>query len=273
MGKLLGREAALVAVVGLFSWLVIPAFFDRPPAVTLGLVGLMMGLTYMALYAMVVLLGNKIPAGIRRWLGPIAWVMAFWGDIVLYEKLLWSAAAVDLRASYVFLAPGLYGLVVTGLAALRAGVGQRKEAALDALYAYSVPMLLVILLLRPLVRVNEIAMMLSVQAGAIYMFLRVLVRIYWPESVEGGSGGPLVHRPVPDAIVGLVEGTTGRGARPYATMRDGGKDQEAISVLCRPDEVFGVVEQLVASLKEKPFQVKPGQHIDGKVEVVVKRKD
>lgn len=273
MGKLLGREAALVAVVALFSMYVIPSFFDQPPAVTLGLVGLMMGLTYMALYAMVVLLGIRIPAGIRYWLGPIAWVMAFWGDLVIYEKLTWAQARVDLRATYVFLAPGVYGLVVPALAALRADMGKRKDAALDALYAYSVPMLLVYLLLRPMVRVNEIAMMLSVQAGAIYMFLRVLVRIYWPGSVEGGSGGPLVHRPVPDAIVGLVEGTTGRSARPYATMRDGGKDHEAISVLCRPDEVFGVVERLVAALKEKPFQVKPGQHVDGKVEVVVKRKD
>ncbi|MDB4896889.1 MAG: hypothetical protein JWN15_3151 [Firmicutes bacterium] len=271
MGRLLAREAALILLSGMFGWLVLPAMMGKPPLLVLFWAGLVMSLTFMAMYAMSVMAGNKMPARVRHWLGPIAWVGAFLPELALLFRLMRDGATLNAAALYLSLAPALFGLLLTGLGAALAPVADRKGVALSTLYAYSFPMLAVVWLLVPMVGVNPLAAALARQSGAIYMALRVLVRIFWPGSVEGdASAPPLVVRRVPDPVVGLVEGLSRRRARPFATLPGGALDEGAISVLALPDEVREVVTRLEGALADRPFRVCPGESVDGRVEIVVR---
>lgn len=271
MGKLLAREAILVLLSGLFGALAIPALMGHPPAMELFWAGVVMGLTFMAMYAMALLGGNKMPARVRHWLGPISWAGAFFPDVVLLAGLLGRGAKLAPSALYMMLTPGVYGLLLMLLGGAMARRGDRQGVALSTLYAYGFPMLGVRWLLVPMVAVNPVASALAMQAGAMYMALRVMARIFWPGSVEGdAAASPLVVRPVPDAVVGLVEGTARRRARPYATLPGGAMDEGAISVLARPDEVPDMVLQLSAALQDRPFRVVAGEAVEGRVEVVVR---
>lgn len=271
MGKLLGREALLVALTGLFAMVAVPALYGKPVEPPLFWIGLAMGLTYMAIYAMTVLAGNKMPAEVRKWIGVFAWIGTFGNDLLLLTGLVQWSLRVSTGALYLVAAPGLCGVALAVLAAFRSPRGERVAAAYQALYSYSFPMSGVRFLLVPLVRVNEMAVTLAFQGGAFYMALRVLMAILWPGRVEGNvTAPPLVRRPVPDAIVGLVEGTSRRRARPFATERSGERNEEAISILCSPKDVPDVVKRLKEALADKPFSIAPGEQVEGQVEVVVR---
>lgn len=265
MGKLLAREALLVALAGLLGMYFIPALFSKPPEFRLFLVGVAMGLTFMPMYAIAVLGGNKMPHRVRSWIGVLAFVGAFAWDWLIGAAGL-MAADVPWQVWFMTFAPSTYGLILAVL-----GLG-RPGGALTALFAYSLPMALVRWTLVPMVSVNGVLMALVYQTGAIYLFLRVLIRLFWPTSVEGGeSDGPLVRRAVPDRVVGLVEGTSRRPARPYATAVDGSLDESAISILCRPDDAAGVAARLQQVLEGHPFEVSPGVEAErGQVEVVIR---
>jgi hypothetical protein len=267
----MAREAALVLLSGIFGWFVLPAMLGEPPALALFWAGLAMSLTFMAMYAMSVLAGNKMPGRVRHWLGPIAWVGAFASHLALLLHLMGNGARFSGAALYMGIAPAIFGLLLMGVGATLAPAADRGGVALSTLYAYSFPMLGVVWLLVPMVGVNRIAAALAMQSGAIYMALRVLARIFWPGSVEGdASAPPLIVRRVPDAVVGLVEGQARRRARPFATLPGGVLDEGAISVLALPDEVPDVVTRLEGALQNRPFRVVRGEPVDGRVEIVVR---
>jgi hypothetical protein len=271
MVKLLAREGLLILLTGLFGMFAVPAFVGQPPAGGLFSVVLVMALAFVSMYAMSVLAGNKMPARVRHWLGLIGWVGAFGPDLALMAQLAGRGAQFPLAGLYMWLAPGLFGLVLMVVGAAAVPSAERRGVALSTLYAYSFPMLGVRWLLVPLVGADPGTHALVMQSGAVYMALRVLVRIFWPGSVEGDSSAPpLVRRPIPDAVVGLVEGTARRGARPFATLAGGELDEGAISVLARPEELHAVVTLLEEALQDKPFRVFAGEAVAGQVEVVVR---
>ncbi|MFZ5827945.1 MAG: hypothetical protein ACOY94_26875 [Bacillota bacterium] len=271
MGKLLGLEILLMLATGLFAMWVIPALLGYPPAWTLLLVGLMMAMSFIGLYAMANLGGRKMGGTVRVAIGLVAYVAAFWGDLALVAANLYRGDTLPAVATYIRLAPALLGLLLLAAATVKARSGERGEVAGWALYAYALPMLGVRYLLVPLVAVNPVAQLMAMQAGAFYLFLRGLARLFMPTSAEGNEeAGPLIDRPVPDRIVGLVEGTTRRSARPFATRPDGSLDESAVSILCRPEDLPGVAARLREALGELPFTVQPGLEVEGKVELVIR---
>lgn len=264
MSKLLGREAALVLLSGLFAWLIFPRIVGAPLDHVLLGIGLMMGLTYMALYAVCVLGGGRLRPAVAGALGAAAFVAAFVPAM---------PGADGPGALYRLMAPPLFGLALLAPGALLARRGERAPGALSTLYAYGLPMLGVRWLLVPMVQGSPFLAQLALQTGAVYVALRVLVRILWPGSPEGNAAaGPLVHRPVPDAVVGLVEGISRLPARPYATLADGRLDQGAISVACPPAEARALVSELTEALAGRPFAVTLGAQVAGELEVVVRPK-
>lgn len=271
MGRLLGLEILLMLATGLFAMWVIPALLGYPPAWPLLLVGLMMAMSFIGLYALSNLGGRKMAGPVRVALGLVAYVAAFWGDMALVIANLYRGDALPGAATYFRLAPAVLGLLLPAVAAVRVRPGERGEAASWALYAYAFPMLGVRYLLVPLVAVNPMAQLMAMQAGAFYLFLRGLVRLLVPTSAEGNAQAePLIDRPVPDRIVGLVEGTTRRSARPFATRPDGSLDESAISILCLPEELPSISARLQEALGELPFTVQPGLGAEGKVELVIR---
>ncbi|HYG59262.1 MAG TPA: hypothetical protein VD902_14465, partial [Symbiobacteriaceae bacterium] len=159
------------------------------------------------------------------------------------------------------------------MAAGRGPSGKRAEQALWALFAFSAPMFLVRYLLVPMVSINLFLTVAAVQTGAFYLFLRGLFRVYAPNTVEVPVAGaePLVkRRPVPDAVVGLLEGTLHRRARPYATLPDFSLDESAVSLLVRPDEVEQAVSKAAEALQDRPFDVEPGVAQSQWVELVIR---
>lgn len=265
MGKLMAREALLVLISGLLGMFYIPVLFGKPPETGLFWVGVIMGLTFMPMYGIAVMSGNRMPARVRNWLGVAAFVGAFAVDWLAGTAGLLQAN-VPWQVWLMTYAPTVFGLVLALLGRRRPG------GALTALFAYSLPMVLIRWVLVQMVSVNGVLMALVYQVGAIYLFLRVLIRLFWPSSIEGGEAtGPLVRRAVPDRIVGLVEGTARRAARPYATTADGMQDEEAISILCRPEDVAGVTARLQQALAGMPLTVAPGVEAEpGKVEIVIR---
>ncbi len=285
MAKLMAREAVLVLLTGLLGAVWVPLLLGQGPALRLFWVGLIMALNYAALYSLSVMIGNRMSPTWRGYLGAISWAAAFGNDALLLGALLRASAIVPVRMGwnsvYVMVMPGLVGLVLVAVAAVKAPAGRRLEAALDALYAYSFPMVGVRWLLVSLVSGGRPAgefppgvippEFLTIHLGVLYLAMRVLVRIFAPTAVEGKpDAGPLVHRPVPDAIVGLVEGTTRRRARPYATREDGSRDEDAISLLCRQVDAANVISQVAAALEGKPFEVSRGVRMDKHVEIVIR---
>lgn len=253
MARLLGLEALLMILCGAYAALVPPALLGYPPDGVLFVAGFLMALTFSGLYALANLGGSKMPAAARAAAG------------VLALGALLAASETPLRAaSACAVALGLLG-------ALRTGAGRRWDGALWAVYAFALPMLGVRYLLVPLAGATGIVQMIAVQGGTLYLVLRGLLRIFLPTSAEGNSAaGPLVRQPVPDRIVGLVEGTARTSARPYATRADGTLDESAISILCRPEEVAAVAERLKAALAGQPYAVQVGERVEARVELVIR---
>jgi hypothetical protein len=275
MGKILARESVLIVLVGLFGGLAVPALLGYPPALGLFLVGLVLGLTFAPLYALSLLGGTRMPAVIWKWIGPFAWVFVFWNDFMTVVQALMWGAALTLRSAYVYLLPGLFGLLLVLLAALRASRGERAKNALWALYLYGLPMVVIRFALVPAVQVNVVLAGLAMQGGALYLFLHGLLRIYVPVGPEAGDDvqrPPLVQKALPDAVVGLAEGTLHRRARPFATLAGGAADESAISFAVRPDEVAEALEKLSAAMENKPVVVEQGQQVGGEIEVIVRRR-
>lgn len=253
MLKLMGREVLLVLLSGLFTQYAVPILLRKPPASGLFAVGVVMGLTFMSIYAISVLTGNKMPKRARAWLGVVALLLAFGPGLTGMAGLVAPA------------------VLLPGLGALRTPTGERGQAALTALYAYSFPMLCVRWLLVPLVNSSPAAVTMALYTGSAYLAMRGLVRLVWPGSVEGDpAAGPLVYRPVPDHVVGLVEGAARRRARPYATAPDGARDGGVISVLCPPDEAPALAGLIAQRMGNWPFEVLVGEAFEGQVEVVVR---
>ncbi|MFZ5814708.1 MAG: hypothetical protein ACOY93_05345 [Bacillota bacterium] len=268
MGKLLGIEILLMAATGLFSMTVIPWILGHPPAGRLLLVGFLMAMSFVALYALFNLAGRRLAPRTRALIGLLAFAGAFWGPLLNAAGLL---PDLPLRLAYVDLAPPLAGLLLTAVAGIRAVPGERGKAAAGALYAYALPSLGLLWLLVPLVRINLTAQLIAVQAGAFYLFLRGLFRIFLPTAAEGNPDAPpLVYRPVPDRIVGLVEGTTRRRARPFATRADGSLDESAISILCGPEDLPALSARLREALAEEPFAVEAGVEAGRQIELVIR---
>jgi len=263
MATLMGREASFVLMAGLFAQFIFPLMRQTAGMFSVGAV---MGLTFMPIHAIVLLGGRRMTERVRGWVGVGAWLLAFGPDL----GLTWVRTGQ--LASPAVAVPALVGLLLTGVAGLvppKAG-GPGAEA-LWGLYAYSLSMLGVRWLLVPMLGGGEFAVALALGTGAFYMGLRSLARLFWPSAVEAKrSAEPVVHRPVPDRVVGLFEGTTQRRARPFATRPDGSLDENAVSVLCSPEQVAGVERQMADLLADKPFTVSVGQAVEGRVEVVVR---
>lgn len=253
MVRLLGLEALLMVLAGFYAVFVPPALLGYPPDGVLFVVGFLMALTFSGLYALANLVGHKMPAAARAAIGIAALGLAFVAD--------GSALAV----------PPLCGVALGLLGALRSEAGRRWEGALWAVYAFAVPMLGIRYALVPLAGTSSIVQVIAEQAGTLYLLLRGLMRIFMPTSAEGNSeAGPLLHQPVPDRIVGLVEGTARASARPYATRADGSLDESAISILCRPDELTAVAARLEAALAGHPYSLQVGETVGARVELVIR---
>lgn len=271
MVKLLSIEILLMTLTGVFAATILPRLLGYPPALPLFVVGFLMALSFVGFYALTNLGGRKMPPRVRVILGVVSFLVAFWGDLALMVGSLTRSVDLPAYMFYFWLAPGLFGLLLVAVAALWPRDQSRGEAAGWALYAYAFPMLGIRVLLVPLVQVNQMAALIAVQAGALYLLMRGLVRIFMPTSAEGNlDAGPLLHRPVPDRIVGLVEGVTRRNARPYATRPDGSTDDQAISLLCKPEDLPGVMAKVKEALGNEPFLVETGIEVGGKVEIVVR---
>lgn len=272
MGKVMLREFVLVLITGLFGWLAIPALVGQSPALPLLLVGFMLALTFAPMHAVSLMVGRRLPPALRSWVGVFAWVFAFLGQIKGVLAVLFQGRLVSFSTVATPLAPPLLGLLLPLLAAIRAPRGRRGQAAAWALFLFSLPMWVVRDVLVRLVSPNLLLMIMAMLGGTLYMFLHGILRLYVPSIVEDENRNePLIRRPVPDAVVGLVEGTLHRRARPYATTPDG-LDDTAISVLCRPDEVEEVVDQVTQALGNRPFEAAPGRTVKGQVEVVIRAK-
>jgi hypothetical protein len=259
MLKIFGREALLILLCGVFVHYIATQWHAE--ATGLFWVGMFMGMTYMALYAIVVLSSSRMGTLVRAVIGGAAFGVAFLIDPVL-EGLGLSLL--------IFAIPAVMALLLAGLGAASARFFSRVESAVDGFFAYSLGMAGVRWLLLPMLGASPEGRALALFTGVFYMTLRVAIRLLWPSAPEGDLGaGPLVHRPVPDPIVGLMEGVSNRQARPYATLPDGSKNGLAISVLCRLDEVDPLVAELADRLAGAPFAVSTGVETDGKIEVVI----
>lgn len=274
MGKVMMREVMLLLVTGLYGWLVIPVLMGQPRALPLLYIGLFLGLTFMPLHALTLMIGKRLSNLWRWWVGLFAWMFAFGSTIQLVVMVLTEGARLAPRALALEVVPPLLGLLLPVMAAVWAPAGQRGRSAAWALLFYSLPMWIVRDVLLRIVGPSLILTVMGMTGGALYMFLHGVLRIVAPTPAEDETRTAplLVRRPVPDAVVGLVEGTLHRSARPYATTAEG-TDNRAISVLCSPDEVEAVREKLTAALGERPFTVSRGEAVKGQVEVVIRPRD
>lgn len=268
MGILLAREAATVLLTALFAMFGVPAILGVAPTFGLFWAGLLMAMAFMTMYAIGVLGGNKMPRRALPVMGLLVWAAAFagiWRDPGEgQEAVLWSAGGP---------VPILLGPLLALLGGIRGKSGARGTEALSALYAYSFPMLAGRWVLLPMLLENPVAPGLAWLTGTFYTACRVLLRTFWPGSVEGDAAAPpLVHRPVPDAVAGLVERSAGRRARPYYTDAAGHECGDGISVLVAPEEAEAVAARVTAALGEQPFAVEVGEPAEGKLEIVVRHR-
>lgn len=271
MVKLLGLEILLATLTGVFTMYGVPLLLGRPPAWPLFVVGLLMTLSFIALYAIALMGGGRMSARARLWAGLLSWVAVFWQPLLLVVGAAVQGRGLPPIATYVQLAPLVASLVPVLAALVLAPAGRRPEQALWAFYSYSFPMLGIRYLLVPMVQINPVAVIMAMHGGAFYLLVRGLIRIVAPSAAEGNeAAGPLLHRPVPDRIVGLVEGTTHRNARPFATRADGSLDDQAISITCRPEDVASIVQRLNTALADQPFVASPGETVGEQAEVAVR---
>jgi len=270
MARLLTAELLLVVATALFAAVGFPWLSGQPPAWPLLTVGFMMALAFVALYALANLAARRLRQPVLLAVGLVALallVVAAPGGPASspVSGELGSAPPGDLGASppgWVLAAAGLILAVLGQLLGRGSGAG---------LYAFAVPLLAVRYVLVPLAGSGGFVHALAMQSGALYFFARGLVRLAFPTSAEGNlSAGPLVHRPVPDRIVGLVEATCRRRALPYATREDGSRDEGAIAVRCHREEVGDLAERLRAALKDHPVAMEPGLRIGDEVELVIR---
>lgn len=261
MARLLGREALFVFLSVFYAARVVPLLVGFQPALALAWVGAMMTLSFMAIYALTVLATSRLRPATRGWLGLAAWGLAF-GSVFM--------DVVDGFITPAIFLPIGFSLLPALLAALRAP-GGRLLAAGDALAAFSLPMAGIRWLLLPLVAGFPPLAAMVLHTAGLYLLLRTCARVLWPLAAEGEpNAAPLLFRPVPDHIVGLVEGSTGRRARPYATRVDGSRDERAISLLCPGQEAVGVAATLNRTLAHHPFAAEVGEPVGDEVEVVVR---
>jgi len=258
MFMLISREALLVLLCGVFAHFLAAQWHG--PVTGLFWVGMFMGMTFMALYAIVVLSSSRMRTPIRAYLGVAAFGAAFLLDLVQGRPGM-STLAISI--------PTAMAALLAGLGAITARFSTRLEAATDGFFAYSLGMAGIRWLLLPLLGASSDGQALAFFTGAFYMTLRVAFRLVWPSAPEGDlEAGPLVHRPVPDLIVGLVEGASNYRARPYATHPDGTQNRSAISLLCPPDEVDRLIAQLAGRLAPH-FTIFAGVEVEGQIEVVI----
>lgn len=248
--RLLIVELLLLLGTALFAAAGVPWLSGRSPSWPLFLVGFLMGMAFVALYALANLAARSLREPVLLAVGLAALGLLYIGP--------GQAAAVHWT-------PLAAGLVLPAL-----GLVLRRRAG-SSLYAYAVPLLAVRYVLVPLAGSGEFVHQLALQSGTFYFFFRGLVRLAFPTSAEGNlSAGPLVRRPVPDPVVGLVEATSRRRALPYATREDGSRDEEAISVRCSRTEAAGLAERLRAVLKDHPVTVAEGVATGDEVELVIR---
>lgn len=246
------REVALILLSGLFARYLLPFFPGQISDPGLFWVGIFMGLSFMPIYALGVLAGNRMNGRVKLGVAALFWVLAF--------------------APGAQVALGLPALLFAGWGAVRHSAAERVSAAAGALFAYSFPMLGIRWALLPLLGGGAGASTAAaLLIAAAYVSLRSLVRILWPGSVEGdATAPPLIYRPVPDAIVGLVEAAARRSARPHYTLPDGSRTEEGVCVLAAPAEAEAVAERIRAQLGTAPFRVALGQQAGERIEVVVR---
>lgn len=259
-----------MVLTGFLAMFGVPMLMGQTPGLPFFMVGFLMTLSFVALYAMANLGGRKMPSAVRLGIGLVAFPAALWGNLLSVVSPPAEGGVAAGWTQVILLIPILFGLILPVVAALKASLGKKGTAAIWAFYVYALPMLWVRFLLVPLVQVSSLAQLIAMQTGAFYLFLRGLVRIYVPTSAEGNpNAAPLVHRPVPDRIVGLVEGQSRHRARPFATRPDGSLDESVISILCRPEDVEPLSQKLRQALEGQPFTVTTGATVGGKVELVV----
>ena len=265
MGKVMARELILVLVTGLFGWLAVPAMLQQPTAWPLLVVGIFLGLTFMPMHGIAIMAGKRMHDVWRMWVGLFAWAFAFLSSFVGVLRVLSVGARLASLAVLIELVPPILGLALPLLAAARPPRQGRFHAAGWSLFLFSLPMWAVRDLLVRIVSPNQVLVLMAMLGGTLYMFLHGLLRIFAPTAAEDEARTEplLVRRPVPDAIVGLVEGTLHRRARPAAAVPG------AIAVLCPPAEAAAVAQQLTAALGDRPFAVSTGETIKEQVEVLI----
>lgn len=253
MAALMTLEALLVIATGLFALYAVPAILAIPSTSGLFWAGFLMAMAFMVMYALGALASSRIPSRARLAAAVIAWAAAF--AVSPYTGRLVAAAL---------------GLLLALLGAFRERTG-RLDAGCTVLLVYSLAMALGRWVLMPMLLTNPVAPDLAWLCGTFYVGSRVLVRIIRPTAVEGAEGAPpLVHRPVPDAVVGLVEAVTKRRARPFYTAPEGGMREDGISLLVDAAEAQAVADKVKVALGEKPFVVEIGAPAGGQVELVVR---
>lgn len=272
MGKLLIREFLFVLALGLFAWFGLPLLLGQSPDFVLFSLGLVVGLTCAPIYALVLLIGKRLPPAVRGWVGVFAWVFVFLNEVlvVLLGRVPRGAGVL----LYFQLAPGLLGLLLAALAAQRKSDNPRSAEALHGLYVYSASMLAVRFILMPMVSVNPFLTLLAMQGGALFFLLHGLLRLYAPLGPElAVQTEPLVaRRYLPDAIVGLSERTLHKRARPWATRPDGSLDETSVSLVVPRADLDDALARLAGALDGKPFVAEAGEPVAGGVEIVVRPK-
>jgi len=252
MTRLLVSELVLVLLTGVFAALGAPWLSGRPSSWPLVAVGVLMAMAFVALYALANLVGRRLRPAASLAVGAAALALTLWRPL----------------DGVTHLAGGVAGLL---LAALGAAAGR---GAGGSLYAFAAPLLGARWLLAPLLGPSPAAQLLAVQCGIFYCFGRGLIRLLSPTSAEGNpEAGPLVHRPVPDRVVGLVEGVSRRRTRPYATREDGSRDANAISLLCPAAEAPALMDRLQSALAGHPVTVALGPQEEQSAQLIIRVAD
>lgn len=253
MVRLFLREAVLVTLTALSVRYLFPPFFGTPDSPAFLPVGAMFALTIMSLYAMTVLGGSRLPPRHKGWVGTASLAL------LALDGSAWGAA--------------LPGVLLPALGAYWGhSLGRsRSDAAMEALYAYAAPMLAVRWLLVPLVGQNAGLATSGLYSGVLYLLMRGLVRLISPLSPEGNrEGAPLVHRPVPDPVVGLAERAAQRSALPFTRLADGSRDPSGISFRCSPNEVDGLLMRIQSGIADTPFQAERGPDVGTEAQVIIR---